>query len=102
MWSRLFGPNNSLLIPFDGRASLDRDELDARLDDVEAYYRFAKLGEVVAGLTQKRFGMAAVLFLNTKRRIFVEVLPELESRGIPVTVFADADIVGSNRLAADE
>ncbi len=102
MLRKLFGPKNSLILPFDGKESIDRDELDARLDHVEAYYRFVRLSELAEGLAKNSFGMAAITFLSPRRRVFMEILPELESRGLPVTIFADPDFVASNRLPADE
>ncbi len=102
MLRKLFGPKNSLVIPFDGKASLDRDELDARLDHVEAYYKFAPLSELVDGLAANSFGLASLVFLSPRKRTFLEILPELESRRLPVTILADTDTVGSNRLTADE
>ncbi len=103
MWHRLFGPKNSLILTFDKANLPERDELEDQLDHVSAYYQFAPLSQIVGELKHLRAGgLAAVVFLAARKSLFLKILPELQARGIPVTIFADPDLIGTNRLAPRE
>ena len=103
MWRRFFGPDNSLILAYDKPDTLDLEELNAQLDHVSAYYQWKSLSEIVGKLQQSGTnGFASVVFLSARKGLFLKFLPEILARDIPITVFADPDLIGTNRLAPIE
>ena len=72
MWRRLFGTKNSLVLAFDKASDTSRDEFEAQLDHVAAYYQFVPLSRIVGELKQSRAGgLASVVFLAARKGLFL-------------------------------
>ena len=98
-----FGPNNSIIIPFDYQDPLSFEKFEDQIQAVGEHYRFAKLSEVVKRLQQgKRQGLAAIVFENPRKGVLLHAVPALISLNIPFTIFIDPDYVGLNRLPPEE
>lgn len=103
MWRRFFGPNNSLILAYDKPNAIELDEFEAQLDHVSTYYKWTSLREIVGKLQHSGAnGFASIAFLSARKGLFLKFLPEILARDIPITVFADPDLVGTNRLAPAE
>ncbi len=103
MLRRWIGPKNSLIVAFDTWESLALEELEDQLDHIEAYYRFVKLSALAQDVSKGTpSGLASIVFLHPRKGLFLKVLPELMSRSIPVTIFVDTELTGTNRLPPQE
>ena len=97
----LFGPKNSLILVYDHLPS--DNTFEAQIDEVGRFYRFIKLSSLVKRLKKgKAGGRAAIVFSHARKSLFLEAVPALRAREIPVTVFLHPDCVGTNRLPAEE
>lgn len=100
---KFFGPGNSLVLVYDHITDEGREELASQIAQVKEFYRFAKLSEIAGAPDGKRAtGLAAVVFAQARKSLFLRALPLLRGEGIPVTIFLDIDCIGMNRLPAAE
>lgn len=100
---RFLRPPNALILAYDHLEQEDAEAMEEQLKEVGRYYQFAKLSQVVEARRKgKALGMAAVVFKHARKSLIVRGLARTRNEGIPITVFVDADRVGTNRLPLDE
>ena len=103
MLRRWFGPKNSLIVCFDTWETLPLEDLSDQLDHIETYYHFVKLSALADDAKKGTpSGLVSIVFSYPRKGLFLKVLPELLSRSIPVTIFADTELTGTNRLPPRE
>jgi hypothetical protein len=98
-FKRILRPQNALVLLFEHLTDEGADEMEMQIKEVRQYYDFLKLGELADLLKKgKAVGVASVAFKNARKSVFFRGVPLLRSLGVPFTVFARADCIGTNRL----
>ena len=98
-----FGPKNSLVLSYDLYRPEALDSLEAEWNEVRKYYKFVPLSEIIKNLgSRQSLGKAAVVLETARKGTLLYLVPALVSLGIPFTLILDPEIIGINRLRAQE
>lgn len=98
-----FRQKNALVLLYDPKTSQEVAEVQEHLEEVGKYYSFTTLSTLGSLLERKKtLGQVAICFKHPRKRLFLELLPELLNKEIPCTVFIRPECVGVNRLPREE
>jgi hypothetical protein len=96
-------PPNALILTYDHLDGESAEVFESQIAEVRRYYQLVKLSEIAQALDRgQALGMAAVVFRNSRKSLFLRAMRLLRTENIPVTIFLRADCQGTNRLPAEE
>jgi hypothetical protein len=96
-------PANALVLGYDHLGQAEAEAFESQIGEVRKYYQLVRLSEIAEALAKGRaLGMAAIVFRQSRKSLFLRALPFLRTEDIPVTIFVRADHQGTNRLPAEE
>jgi hypothetical protein len=103
-WLKHFlAPRNGLILNFDHLEGDSIDEFQSQVQAVSQYYPLVKISEVVKRLREHRkLGVAAIVFRNARKSVFLHAVPWLQARELPFTIFCRPDCIGLNRLPLED
>lgn len=89
----------SIILPYDHLTADNLDAFEEQVTEIGKYYRWGKLSELSPPDKKKCTpGMAALVFENARKSVFLRAIPWLEEKKIPFTLGVRTDCIGMNQL----